>query len=72
VKLQYLKKPYFVSMGTFQMAVLLPFETMDRLSVKELQATTQLPEKELHKQALSLVEAKILINDVSTAELLVH
>ncbi len=54
------------------MAVLLPFETMDRLSVKELQATTQLPEKELHKQALSLVEAKILINDVSTAAFLVH
>ena len=63
----YLKKPYFVSMGTFQMAVLLPYESQDTLTIKELQTTTQLPEKELVKQVQSLVEAKILLADVSMA-----
>ena len=48
------------------MAVLLPYESEDVLSLKELQATTQLPEKELEKQVQSLVEAKILLADVST------
>jgi hypothetical protein len=50
-------------MGTFQMSVLLSFNNSSSLSVKELQETTQLPEKELVKQVQSLLESKLIIVD---------
>lgn len=50
-------------MGTFQMSVLLSFNNSPSLSIKELQETTQLPEKELIKQVQSLLESKLIIVD---------
>ena len=61
VRVNYLKRPYSVSMGTFQMAILLCFNNSVTLSVKDLQENTQLPEKELVKQVQSLLESKLLI-----------
>lgn len=59
VRLTYLKKPYFVTMGTFQMAILLCFNERDELTLKDIQEQTQLPEKELIKQIQSLCESKL-------------
>jgi cullin 2 len=68
--LTYLKRPYVITMGTFQMAVLLCLNTTLVISVKELQESTQLPEKDLVKQVQSLLDAKILVlhrgNEVDT------
>ena len=61
IKLNYLKKHYSVTMGTFQMSVLLGFNNSTTLSIKELQETTQLPEKELIRQVQSLLESKLLM-----------
>lgn len=56
-------------MSSFQMAILLGFNNSLSLSVKDLQQTTQLPEKELIKQIQSLLDAKLLIMaDKNTAE----
>lgn len=60
VRVNYLKRPYSVSMGTFQMAILLCFNSSATLSIKDLQENTQLPEKELVKQVQSLLESKLL------------
>ena len=43
------------------MAVLLAYNNSVKLSIKELQEITQLPEKELIKQVQSLVESKLLL-----------
>lgn len=61
IRLTYLKKPYSVTMGTFQMACLLGFNQASTLSIRELQEFSQLPEKELVKQVQSLLEAKLLL-----------
>ncbi len=57
----YLKRPYLVTMGTFQMAVVLSFNNSPSLTIKELQETTQIPEKELIKQVQSLLESKLIV-----------
>jgi len=61
LRFTYLKKPYFVTMGTFHMGILLPFNNSESLSLKELLETTKLPEKELVKQLQSLIDVKIII-----------
>jgi hypothetical protein len=43
------------------MSILLGFNNSLSLSIKDLQQTTQLPEKELIKQVQSLLEAKLLV-----------
>ncbi len=60
VRLSYLKRPYAITMGTFQMAILLCLNSQTSISVKELQESTQLPEKDLIKQVQSLLEAKLI------------
>lgn len=60
LKLCYLKKPYIVTMGTFQMAILLLFEVTDSLSYHELQESTLLNSEQFQKHLLSLVETKLL------------
>lgn len=60
IKLNYFKKHYSVTMGTFQMAILLGFNNSTVLSLKEIQETTQLPEKELNRQIQSLLESKLI------------
>jgi uncharacterized protein YqhQ len=53
-------------MSTFQMSILLGFNNSLSLSIKDLQQTTQLPEKELIKQVQSLLEAKLLVKQEKT------
>lgn len=49
-------------MGTYQMALMLLYETADSLSFYDLQESTQLSDDQLTKQLQSLVEAKLLID----------
>ncbi len=65
LKMTYLKKPYFVTMGTFHMGVLLPFNNAESLNLRDLLDSTQMPEKELVKQLQVLVEAKLVVASVS-------
>ncbi|KAI0211701.1 Cullin-2 [Lamellibrachia satsuma] len=60
LKLTYLKKPYFVTMGMFHMALLLPFNSCDSLNFKDLLDTSQLPHKELVKHLQALRETKVI------------
>lgn len=60
VRLCYLRKSYLVSLGTYQMALLLPFETSDSLTARDLQESTRLSEDQLFKQLQSLVDARLL------------
>ena len=62
--MNYLKKTYFVTMTTFQMAVLLAFNGSDSQTVTELLASTSLQEPELVKQIQTIVDAKILATQV--------
>ncbi|CAG0891452.1 unnamed protein product [Cyprideis torosa] len=61
VKLNYLAKPYTVSLGTYHLALLLTFETVDEITCQELQDATQLSEDCFTKHLGALVEAKLLI-----------
>lgn len=66
LKLCYLKKSYIVTMSTFQMATLCPFEVNNSLSFSEIQSSTNLPDKELCKQLQTLVDTKVLLCDEGT------
>lgn len=63
LKLCYLKKPYAVTMGTFQMAILLLFETVDSLCCREIRESTQLSSDQLNRNLQSLLETKLLLTD---------
>lgn len=63
LKLCYTKRPYLVTVQTFQMAVLLLFETTDEMSCKELKDTLQLSADQFQKHAASLVDCKMLTSD---------
>jgi len=65
LKLGYLKKPYVVSMGTFQMAILLQFESSNTLTFKEIQESTQLNAEQLSRNLQSLIEAKLLTSETT-------
>jgi len=67
VKVNYLKKPYIITMGTLQMAFLMPFNQSDVLSFNDLVATTTLSAKDAQKQLQSLVESKLLLLSESSA-----
>ncbi|WAQ93638.1 CUL2-like protein [Mya arenaria] len=60
LKLNYLKKPYIVTMGSFQMALLLMFNTSDVISFTTMADHTKLGEKEMNKQLQSLLDAKLI------------
>jgi len=66
LKLSYLKKPYQITMQTFQMAILLLFEKTDSLTCKEVQETLQLNSEQFGKHLTSLIESKILLADTET------
>lgn len=61
LKLGYLKKTYIVTMQTYQMAMLLLFESCDSLTCKEIQSTLQLNSETFQKHLQSLLESKLLI-----------
>lgn len=70
LKLSYLKKPYQITMQTFQMAILLLFEKTDSLTCKEVQETLQLNSEQFGKHLASLIESKILLADTEVINLL--
>lgn len=57
----HLDRSYFVTMGTYQMAVLLQFNDHEKLTLNEIEEATKLNIKELEKQVISLIEAKFLL-----------
>lgn len=63
LKLSYLKKPYVVTVQTFQMAILLLFENADSLTCREIRETLQLNNEQFHRHTVSLVESKLLLAD---------
>ena len=63
LRTNYLNQKYILMTSSFQMAVLLQYNSIDTLSLSELVAATSIP-KELLSQVLALlVKAKILINE---------
>ncbi|XP_055381981.1 cullin-2 [Condylostylus longicornis] len=68
LKLGYLKKIYIVTMQTYQMAMLLLFETCDSLTCKEIQETLQLNNDTFQKHMQSLIESKLLIAESENLE----
>lgn len=60
LKLGYLKKTYIVTMQTYQMAMLLLFESCDSLTCKDIQSTLQLNSETFQKHLQSLLESKLL------------
>ena len=58
--MSYLKKPYTVCVTTYQMAVLLAFNTSDLHTYTSLQQFSQLRHAELMVTLQSLVECKLL------------
>lgn len=70
LKLSYLKKPYQITMQTFQMAILLLFEKTDSLTCKEVQESLQLNSEQFGKHLTSLIESKILLADTEVINVL--
>lgn len=60
LKVSYLKKPYIITMQTYQMAMLLLFESVDTMTCKEMQETLQLNTETFQKHVQSLLESKLL------------
>jgi len=60
LKLNYLKKPYIITMQTFQMAILLMFEKSNSLTCRELMEATKLNTEHFQKYVQSLIESKLL------------
>ncbi|XP_066597628.1 cullin-2 [Prorops nasuta] len=60
LKFNYLKKPYLVTVQTYQMALLLLFEECDSVQCRDAAVSLRLSHDQLAKHAASLVESKIL------------
>ncbi|XP_018574636.1 cullin-2 isoform X2 [Anoplophora glabripennis] len=63
LKLGYLKKPYVMTVQTFQMAILLLFENSNALTSKEIRETLQLNPEQFQRHAVSLIDSKLLLAD---------
>lgn len=60
VKVSYLKRPYFVTVTTYQMAVILLFNEKTSLHFCEIGEQTQLVEKELVRTLQSLADVRLI------------
>ena len=60
VKLNYLSRQYFVTMGLYLMAVLLPFNTAASLTFHDLGELTQLEHRDLARHVQQLIDIKLL------------
>ncbi|XP_046743415.1 cullin-2 [Diprion similis] len=60
LKLNYLKRPYLVTVQTYQMALLLLFEHCDTLPCKEAAMSLGVSHEQLEKHVVSLVDCKLL------------
>ncbi|CAM4870034.1 unnamed protein product [Rotaria socialis] len=65
IRMTHLDRSYFVTMGTYQMAILLQFNDHQQLTVNELEEATKLNTKELDKQIISLLDAKFILGNAS-------
>ncbi|CAF3459379.1 unnamed protein product [Rotaria sp. Silwood1] len=65
IRMTHLDRSYFVTMGTYQMAILLQFNDHQQLTISEIEEATKLNIKELEKQVISLIDAKFLLGDTS-------
>lgn len=63
LKLSYLRKPYWVTMQTCQMSVLMLFETCDEMSCRDIQNRLQLNADMFQKYIQSLLDSKLLLAD---------
>lgn len=61
--MSHLDRPYFVTMGTYPMAILLAFNEKEKFTLNEIREITKLDMKELEKQILPLIDNKILSID---------
>jgi cullin 2 len=68
LKLNYLKKRYFITMGTFQMAILLVFQKTNSLTCGELMEATKLNSIQFQNTVKSLVKSKLLAVSGDTVE----
>lgn len=67
VRLSYTKKPYFIVMQTFQIALLISFETADTMSYKDIREATRLSDDQFSRHLQSLIECKLLECDDKVA-----
>ncbi|CAH0549205.1 unnamed protein product [Brassicogethes aeneus] len=63
LRLGHLKKSYVVNVQTFQMAILLLFESTDSLLCKDIRETLQLNQDQFNRHAISLIDSKLLLAD---------
>ena len=63
LRTNYLNQKYILMTSSFQMAVLLQYNSNDTLSLSELVTATSIPKYLLSQVLALLVKAKILIND---------
>lgn len=68
LKLSYLKKPYIITMQTYQMAILLLFESIDEMTCKDIQETLELNTETFQKHMQSLIESKLLLSSSEQLE----
>lgn len=61
LRMSHLKKAYTVCVSTYQMAVLLAYNSADSLSLSSLSQLTQLPAHELSTTLHSLTDSKLLL-----------
>lgn len=64
----HLKKPYVITVQTFQMAILLLFEKRDEITCKEIRETLQLNREQFHRYAVSLIDSKLLYCDSEVSD----
>jgi predicted transcriptional regulator len=64
IRLSHLDRPYFVTMGSYQMAILLLFNEHQQLTLSEIEEATKINIKELEKQIISLIENKLLLGNM--------
>lgn len=63
LKLNHLKRPYVVTVQTFQMAMLLLFENTNTLTCREIRDTLQLNHEQFNRHVVSLIDSKLLLAD---------
>jgi len=61
MKISFTSRSYTVSMGTYHMAILYLFESVDSLTYREMQEHTKLSDEQLIKHLQSLLDAKLLV-----------
>ncbi|XP_058455758.1 cullin-2 isoform X1 [Malaya genurostris] len=68
LKIMFVNRNYIVTMQTYQMAILLLFETTDSLGFKEIQDSMQLNQDTLKRHLISIIESKLLLADTEVLD----